>query len=121
MVKKLVKNPLKSYKYIHHRYDCKIQPILIFTFYKTIRTRAIYCNLKGDKLITHIMLLAIMYSYQTGNVCTLKCLYFCSLLNLFALTAKPLDRSCFKASTPSSKASSICQTGKIREEKTLKR
>lgn len=49
-----------------------------------------------------------MESYETGKFCTLKCLYFCSLLNLFALSVKPLDKRSFKASIPSCKASSIC-------------
>ncbi|GKV32799.1 hypothetical protein SLEP1_g41375 [Rubroshorea leprosula] len=42
-----------------------------------------------------------------GIVCNLKCLYFCWGLKLLALSAKPLDKRSFSASTPSRKAALI--------------
>lgn len=45
---------------------------------------------------------------HTGMVCSLKCLYFCSLLKRRALSVRPLDKTSVRASTLSCSAASIC-------------
>lgn len=54
-----------------------------------------------------VSLYASKVNFHICDVCTLICLYFCSLLKHLALCVRPLAMRSFNASTPSCKAASI--------------